>query len=103
MADPVSEHDLVRAFAGANADYYASAFGRIRGRSGFTWSFNPAAGLLGPLFGLPDALADASPFALAPSAPADAVTVAPLLALTAATIAAGALGLAAFRRRDLAP
>ena len=50
MADPVSEHDLVRAFAGANADYYASAFGRIRGRSGFTWSFNPAAALLGPIW-----------------------------------------------------
>ena len=61
------------------------------------------AGLLGPLFGLPDALADASPFALAPSAPADSVTVAPLLALTAAAAAAGALGLAAFRRRDLTP
>ena len=61
------------------------------------------AGLFAPLLGLPDALADASPYALAPSAPADAVTAGPLLALTAAAAAVAAAGLAGLRRRDLAP
>ena len=57
----------------------------------------------GPLLGLPDALADATPYALAPSAPADPVTAGPLLALTAATAAVGAIGLAGLRRRDITP
>ena len=61
------------------------------------------AGMLGPLLGLPDAIADATPYALAPSAPADPVTAGPLLALTAATAAVGALGIAGLRRRDITP
>ena len=58
-------------------------------------------GLYGPLLGLPDAVVDAAPFALAPQAPHEAVTALPLVVTTAVAgvLAAGAT--AALRRRDL--
>ncbi|MBO3094029.1 ABC transporter permease [Cellulomonas dongxiuzhuiae] len=58
-------------------------------------------GLYGPLFGLPDAVVDAAPFALAPQAPHEAVTALPLVATTAVAGALAAVATAALRRRDL--
>ena len=38
-------------FAGENHEYYAAAFEKIQGKTGFAWSWNGAAALGGPLWG----------------------------------------------------
>ena len=58
-------------------------------------------GQFGELFGLPGAVLDLSPFTHLPAAPTERVTVTPLALLCAVAVAAGAVGTAAFRRRDL--
>jgi ABC-2 type transport system permease protein len=45
---------------------------------------------------------DLSPFTHVPNAPAASVDAVPLVVLSAVALALGGLGLAAFRRRDLA-
>lgn len=57
---------------------------------------------LGALIDVPQAVLDLSPFTHTPAAPAEDVTTLPLLTLLAVAAALGALGVAAFRRRDLA-
>ena len=59
--------------------------------------------VLGPLLGLPDWVLGLSPFDHVPQLPADDFSAAPLLALCAVAAALTALGMLAFRRRDLAP
>ncbi|MFB4279609.1 ABC transporter permease [Nonomuraea sp. MTCD27] len=61
-----------------------------------------AFGLLGEIFGLPEAVRDLSPFTHVPPIPAAAVTAGPLVALVIAAAALTAAGLALFRRRSLA-
>lgn len=58
-------------------------------------------GQLGALFELPQWLLDVSPFTHVPAVPAEPFTAVPVLWLAAAAIAFGALGLTAFRRRDV--
>jgi ABC-2 type transport system permease protein len=58
--------------------------------------------VLGPLLGLPDRVLDASPFAHVPQLPADDFSAAPLVWLSVIAAALTALGMLAFRRRDLA-
>ncbi|MGJ7038340.1 glycine betaine/proline transport system permease protein [Shinella sp. BE166] len=50
MSEISSEDGLVREFTRQGADYYARVFARIRSHAGFTWSFNWAAALLGPIW-----------------------------------------------------
>ena len=38
-------------FVQENESYYSKAFAKIQGSTGFTWTFNRAAALLGPLWG----------------------------------------------------
>ncbi|HMG30029.1 MAG TPA: ABC transporter permease [Jiangellaceae bacterium] len=59
-------------------------------------------GQLGQILGLPQAVLDLSPFSHVPAAPADDVTALPLLALLLVAAALTAIGVASFRRRDLA-
>lgn len=59
-------------------------------------------GQLGQLLELPQWLLDVSPFTHVPAVPAEPFAVAPLLWLGAAAAVLGVLGVAAFRRRDLA-
>jgi ABC-2 type transport system permease protein len=59
--------------------------------------------MLGPLLGLPDWLLDLSPFQHVPQVPAADFDAAPLLGLTAVAAALTAVGVTAFRRRDLVP
>ncbi|ETX03126.1 MAG: glycine/betaine ABC transporter [Candidatus Entotheonella factor] len=42
--------ELVAAFVGAGARYYERQFTRIGGKSGFAWTFNGVAALLGPIW-----------------------------------------------------
>jgi ABC-2 type transport system permease protein len=58
--------------------------------------------MFGPLLDLPGWVRDLSPFQHTPPAPAAAVTALPLAALSVVTAGLLAIGLAAFRRRDLA-
>ncbi|NUT33905.1 MAG: anibiotic ABC transporter [Hamadaea sp.] len=60
-------------------------------------------GLLGDVFGLPQAVRDVSPFSHVPAIPAVDPSATPLLALSGAATALVVVGLALFRRRDLAP
>jgi ABC-2 type transport system permease protein len=62
-----------------------------------------ACGLLGDLFGLPQAVRDLSPFSHVPAVPAADATPGPILALVAVAAVLAAAGMALFRRRDLAP
>jgi ABC-2 type transport system permease protein len=57
---------------------------------------------IGPLLELPQAVMNISPFSHVPALPAGDVTVAPIALLLATATVLGALGLRAFRRRDLA-
>ena len=54
MVEPVGQKDdfpeLVSAFTGTDANYYRRSFERIGQSTGFAWSPNPAAALLGPLW-----------------------------------------------------
>lgn len=50
MTAPSQDQDLVRQFVRQNADYYVRVFTRIRSHAGFTFSFNVAAALLGPVW-----------------------------------------------------
>ncbi|HEX4811149.1 MAG TPA: ABC transporter permease [Nonomuraea sp.] len=61
-----------------------------------------ACGLLGEVFGLPEAVRDVSPFSHVPPIPAADASAGPLAALVAAAAALTAAGLALFRRRNLA-
>lgn len=45
-----SEEELVREFAVEKAAYYAAVFARIRGKTAYAWSFNPAAAVFGPVW-----------------------------------------------------
>jgi ABC-2 type transport system permease protein len=62
-----------------------------------------ACGLLGDLFGLPQAVRDVSPFSHVPALPAGHDAVLPLAALVAVAAVLTALGMGLFRRRDLVP
>lgn len=59
-------------------------------------------GQLGSLLDLPQWVLDVSPFTHVPLVPADPFEATPVLWLTAVALALGAVGFAAFRRRDLA-
>ncbi|WP_336203747.1 ABC transporter permease [Nonomuraea sp. LPB2021202275-12-8] len=59
-------------------------------------------GLLGEVFGLPEAVRDLSPFSHVPPIPAAEVTAGPLAALVIVAAALTTAGLALFRRRNLA-
>lgn len=70
------------------------------------WGVLGACGLLtvlGSLLGLPGWVLDLSPFQHVPQLPAADFAAGPLLALCAVAAALTAVGMAAFRRRDLAP
>ena len=58
--------------------------------------------VLGPLLGLPDWVLDLSPFEHVPQLPADDFSAAPLVWLSVVAAALTAVGMGAFRRRDLA-
>ncbi|MDQ4148404.1 MAG: ABC transporter permease [Actinomycetota bacterium] len=58
-------------------------------------------GQLGPVFQLDQLILDFSPFTHVPEVPGEEVAAAPLLGLAAVTVALIAVGLAAFRRRDI--
>jgi ABC-2 type transport system permease protein len=69
------------------------------------WGVLGACGLLtvlGPLLGLPGWVLDCSPFEHVPQLPADDFTAGPLVWLAGVAAALTALGMFAFRRRDLA-
>ncbi|MBD0292869.1 MAG: anibiotic ABC transporter [Jiangellaceae bacterium] len=57
---------------------------------------------LGVILDLPQAVLDLSPFTHVPAAPAEDATALPLFALLTAAVALTAVGITAFRRRDLA-
>jgi len=59
--------------------------------------------LFGPNLGLPQWVLDISPFTHSPRAPAAQVSVLAVVALVAVSVALVAAGIAAFRRRDIAP
>ncbi|MDE0281613.1 MAG: ABC transporter permease subunit [Gammaproteobacteria bacterium] len=42
--------DLVREFVGTGREYYQRVFHKLGSRSGFRWSFNPVAALIGPVW-----------------------------------------------------
>jgi len=53
VATQEDRDELVATFVGSNPDYYRRQFNMIGGKSGFTWTFNAVAALLGPIwFGL---------------------------------------------------
>jgi ABC-2 type transport system permease protein len=59
-------------------------------------------GQLGALFDLPQWLLNLSPFSHVPRAPAEAFAIVPVLWLLVAAFGLAAVGVAAFRHRDLA-
>jgi ABC-2 type transport system permease protein len=59
--------------------------------------------VLGPLLDLPRWVLDLSPFEHVPQLPGGDLSAAPLIWLCAVAAALTALGVQAFRRRDLAP
>lgn len=86
--------------------FVVAAFGLLPRWAGpVTWFALAAAlvmGQLGTLFELPQWLLDVSPFTHVPLVPAEPFSATPVLWLSAAALALGAVGFAAFRRRDLA-
>ncbi|GII42085.1 ABC transporter permease [Planotetraspora phitsanulokensis] len=62
-----------------------------------------ACGLLGDVFGLPQAVRDVSPFTHVPAIPAVDATPGPMVGLVVVAAALAAAGMALFRRRDLSP
>jgi ABC-2 type transport system permease protein len=81
------------------------AFG-VAGRAAATvsWALFAACVVLGPLgalLGVPDVVADLSPFTHAPAAPAAAVDALPETMLCLLAMLLAGLGIVAFRRRDL--
>jgi ABC-2 type transport system permease protein len=69
-----------------------------------TWAlvvYGLIAGTFGPLLDLPELALDLSPFTHPAEIPVEEVAVAPLLVLTAIAVVLAAVGLLAFRRRDL--
>ena len=81
-------------------------FGLLPRESGpLAWAALAAAlvmGQLGAMLDLPQWLLDVSPFTHVPRVPAEAFSATPVVWLLATTVALGAVGFAAFRRRDLA-
>jgi ABC-2 type transport system permease protein len=57
--------------------------------------------ILGPLLDVPDWMTDLGPFGILPQLPAEEFDAVPFLAVLGAAAAAGVVGLAGFRRRDL--
>jgi len=90
----------------ALAGFVVAVFGLLPRWAGpITWFALAAAlvmGQLGALFELPQWLLDVSPFTHVPLVPAEPFSAAPVVWLSVAALGLGALGFAAFRRRDLA-
>ncbi len=86
--------------------FVVAAFGLLPRWAGpVTWFALAVAlvmGQLGKLFELPQWLMNVSPFSHVPLVPAEPFTATPVVWLSAAALALGAVGFAAFRRRDLA-
>ena len=81
-------------------------FGLVPRAAAAAWGVLGACALLvvlGPLLGLPQWMLDLSPFEHVPQLPAADFSAAPLLALSAVAAALTAVGMLAFRRRDLMP
>jgi ABC-2 type transport system permease protein len=79
-------------------------FGLLPRATAFAWGVLGACFLvayLGPLLSLPDWVMDISPYSHVPLLPADDASAGPLLALTAVAAALIAVGVIAFRRRDV--
>jgi ABC-2 type transport system permease protein len=89
----------------AVAGFVLLAFGGLpRLTVALAWAgltFSIVCGLLGDLFGLPQAVRDLSPFSHVPAIPAADPAVVPLLALVAVAAVLAAAGMSLFRRRDL--
>jgi ABC-2 type transport system permease protein len=82
----------------------ATLFGALPRAVPAAWAlvaFGMIAGTFGQLLDLPEAVLDLSPFAHGAAMPLEDVRFAPVLVLAAVAIALAAIGLAAFRRRDL--
>jgi ABC-2 type transport system permease protein len=118
VADAINSHDagqlprlLAAAVAPAPAVWVVVAaavalFGLAPRAAGAAWGVLGACALLsvlGPLLGLPQWALDLSPFEHVPQLPAAGFTAGPLLWLTGVAAALTAVGMLAFRRRDLAP
>lgn len=90
----------------ALAGFVVAVFGLLPRWAGpITWFALAAAlvmGQLGTLFELPQWLLDVSPFTHVPLVPAEPFAAMPVAWLSVAALTLGALGFAAFRRRDLA-
>ncbi|GAA2072466.1 ABC transporter permease [Actinomadura alba] len=88
------------------AGFAVAAFGLLpRLTIGLAWAALAVSlilGQLGELFELPQVVRDLSPFSHVPALPAGELTVTPLVALAAIALTLGAVGMALFRRRDLA-
>jgi ABC-2 type transport system permease protein len=117
VADAINSHDagqLPRLFAAALAPLPAvwvvvaaavALFGLVPRAVAAAWGVLGACVLLsvlGPVIGLPGWVLDVSPFEHVPGLPADDFAAAPLAWLCAVAAALTALGMLAFRRRDLA-
>jgi ABC-2 type transport system permease protein len=82
----------------------AALFGLVPRLSGLTWAALGACVLIlevGEILGLSHWALDVSPFAHVPKLPGAAFTATPLIWLTVVAALLGAVGLAAFRRRDV--
>ena len=84
----------------------AALFGGVPRASGGAWAalaFVAVVTLFGPVLRLPGWIVEMSPLAHAPAVPAESWRAAPVAASIAAGVGLVLVGLAAFRRRDLAP
>ena len=106
MSDPLSGALVQLPAALALGGFVVALFGLLPHLSGpLAWASLALAlvvGQLGSLLDLPQWALDISPFTHVPLVPADPFTVTPIIWLTVTALALGALGFAAFRRRDLA-